>query len=442
MIPATQRWIGRLWANAAWSDGARARQGVSHGFWVMCDQGVVSLASFVSAVIVGRICGQYELGIYSLAVTMFWLAAGIPNALVWTPYTSHAARLTSGRREVYAGSVTLHTVLIAVAIAAVALLVGIVPLPVLRRAEWLAPMCLALVPFTILMIVREHVRRLHLADLRTRELVAIDVPIAVAQVAVLMALAYVNRLSATTALLAVAATCSLAALWLARNAERFDYRPRRAVVHWSFNQRFGRWLLFVTFAWLLGDASYRWMVGSIHGLEALGRFAAAQSIVLALNPVLLTLNNLAQAWSAREYARGGRPAVKQFALRTTLLVGVGAGLGFAVLAVCGGTLVRLMYGGEFAGLGRVAAALALGMFAHAMFLPVDAALVALRRGNAMLLAAVVRLVLAVGCGVMLVWWRGLEGVGYAMAISSVASAAIEWYALVRSGEDASEGRAA
>ena len=61
----------------------------------------------------------------------------------------------------------------------------------------------------------------------------------------------------------------------------------------------------MTLAWLVGDASYRWMVGSIEGIEALGRFAAAQGIVLVINPLLITANNLAQAWSAKAFAQGG-----------------------------------------------------------------------------------------------------------------------------------------
>ena len=107
--------------------------------WVVCDQAVVSLASFLTTVIVGRICGREELGIYVLGTTTFWLLAGIPNALAWTPYTSRAARMSPRRRARYNGSVTIHMAILTVAIVGVflarrpAAAVVVRPRPLVRR---------------------------------------------------------------------------------------------------------------------------------------------------------------------------------------------------------------------------------------------------------------------------------------------------------------------
>ena len=92
---------------------------------------------------------------FGLAVSIFWLAAGIPNALVWTPYTARAAKLPAARRTLFAGSTLLHMVLVAVAMAAVLLLFPILPIDRLKSQTWLAPMCWALVPFTILVLIRD-----------------------------------------------------------------------------------------------------------------------------------------------------------------------------------------------------------------------------------------------------------------------------------------------
>jgi len=87
--------------------------------WIVCDQAVVSLASFASTVIVGRVSGREALGIYVLATTTFWLLVGIPNALTWTPFTSRAPRMSTGRRASYCGSITIHTVLLTLVLAAI-----------------------------------------------------------------------------------------------------------------------------------------------------------------------------------------------------------------------------------------------------------------------------------------------------------------------------------
>ena len=427
----------RIASLLAWPRRRAGGGALSHGAWVVGDQAVVSLVSFLATVIVGRTCGQFEMGVYGLAVSVFWLAAGIPNSLVWTPYTSRAAKLSTSRRAVYAGSVTFHSLTIAVAIAGVLIVLGIgallSPLGTLRGNTWFAPMCFALAPFVVFMVLREHVRRLNLADLRTRDLLAFDAPIAVVQLTLLLLLAQAGKLSATTALVAIAAACSLTVVWIARHRDRFRFRARRAAMHWSYNQQFGRWLLVVSIAWLLGDASYRWLVGSIQGMEALGRFAAAQSIVLVFNPLLLTANNLAQAFSARAFACGGAAELRRIALHATALIAVGAGLAFGCLAIMGGVAVRVIFGPEYSGLGSVVAALCLGMFAHSLLVPIEGAMVALRQGRGMLAAGLVRLVVVAGAGAPLIWWRGLEGVGYAMALSSAAAAAVQWSMFLRSG---------
>jgi O-antigen/teichoic acid export membrane protein len=404
--------------------------------WVAADQGVVSLASFVATAIVGRFCGPYELGIFGLATFIFWLSASIPNAIVWTPYTSRAPRLTMARRRVFAGSATLHVTGVAFLIAVGFWIAAAIPTPRTRQAEWFVPMCLALAPFSVMMIAREHVRRLALAHLQTRDLLAVDVPIAILQIAILLLLAQLGLLMAPTAILAVGIASGGAALWLVANRDRFRFDGRRAVMHWRTNQRFGRWLLFVSVMWLLGDAFYRLVVGELHGLAPLGQFTAAQNIVLCVNPLLLTITNLTQSHSANRYSRGGMEPLRQFALTSTILLGGVGAVAFICLAVIGGPLVELVFGGHYAGLGPVVVSLCLGTFARMVTLPIDGAMVALARGRIMLVAGMVRLVLIIAAGLPLIAWLGIVGVGYAMALSSVGAAAVQWWSLLGRHGDA------
>jgi len=429
------RWQLRMSDALLWPRMRARSGGWMRGLGVIADQAVVSLASFLATVIVGRYCGQHELGVFGLAVSIFWLAAGIPNALVWTPYTARAAKLPTARRALFAGSTLLHALLVSFAICGALLLLAVLPIGALQQNVWFAPMCLALVPFTIMMTFREHVRRINLAHLQISDLLAIDTPIAVIQIALLLLLANFGSLSANTALLAIAAASGGAIVWLVREQARFRFRPRRAVLHWSHNQRFGRWLLFVSLMWLIGDSSYRWLVVSLHGTESLGQFAAAQNIVLVLNPVLLTVTNLMQALSANWFAEGGARALRQKVARSTLWLAIAAGAPLLVLAAIGGPLVQIVFGDSYAGLGPVVVTLSLGMFARIVAMPIDGAMVALQRGRVMVVAAAVRLIAIVAAGVPLIAWRGLEGVGYAMAASAAAGAIIQWWSLAQGGRN-------
>jgi O-antigen/teichoic acid export membrane protein len=394
--------------------------------WVVGDQAVVSLASFITTVIVGRFCGRAELGIFVLATTTFWLVTGIPNALTWTPYTSRAPRMPFGRRASYCGSVTIHTVLITAAIATLFGIAGLLPSSWFGQSDWFSAMCLALVPFTLLMTLREHVRRMCMSQVAANEMLSLDIPIAVAQLLFMLILARSGQLTANRALLAGAASCSIAALWFVRHRTELDFRPRRAKLHWSYNLQFGRWLLGVSLVWLVTDSMYRWIVGWQYGLDGLGRFASAQAVVLFINPLLLTASNFGRALSSNRYATGGMPELRRMTLQATLLLAAIAGVAFVALAAVGGPLVRLLFGEQYSGLGGVVATLCLGMLARIISVPIDASLSALRQGRAMFVAMIVQLVVVV-VGIPLIGQLGLNGVGYTMAIACTLSAAVEWY---------------
>lgn len=394
---------------------------------IICDQAVVSASSFAATVIIGRVCGPEQLGIYVLATTMFWLLVGIPNALTWTPFTSRAPGMSAARRASYCGSISFHTFLLTAALAGVFLIAGLLPIEWFNQPAWFAGMSLALVPFTLLMTLREHVRRLCFSQIAAREILVIDTLIAVAQLALLLWLAWTGRLTAVTGLLVVAAACAISIVWLIAHRREFRFRRRHLALHWSYNLQFGRWLFALSIAWLLADALYRWIVGWQYGLAGLGQFASAQAVVLSINPLLLTATNFGRALAAKRLAGGGVPELRRFTLQATLLVTIIAGVGFLPLAVLGGFLVNVIFGAKFVGLGPVVATLCLGMFVRVVGVPIDASLAALREGRTMFISILVQVFVVAVAGVPLIAKFGPSGVGYTMALAFGATAAIQWY---------------
>ena len=419
--------------------GARAllsRILTSVSTWGFVDQGIVSVASFAAAAIVGNVCGSVELGIYSLAVKIFWLAAGIPNALIWMPYTARAPRLTAQRRRFYLGSATTHLACIAAVTSFVLLAVATAPLLGITDKPWLTAMCLALVPFSVLMMLKEHLRRILLAHMNTTSLLKVDVPIALGQLFIFAALAWSGKLSATTALIGMAAACGWAVLWVTLHKSLFRIEPRKVAVHWGHNWQFGKWLLVVSIAWLLGEASYYWLVESFHGLEVLGQFSAAAITVMLFNPIMLTVQNLARSILSNSLAEGGRSELLGKTVQATRLVAAGFGVLFLLLALVGGPLVTLFFSDEFQGLEFVVAALCLGMYLQVVCSPVEGALNALQDGRTMLIASLLRLGFILLAGVPLIAIYGPIGVGFAMASGAVVAGGYQWYQFLVRHSDA------
>jgi O-antigen/teichoic acid export membrane protein len=400
--------------------------------WGFVDQAVVSLASFAAALVVGRFGGSEQLGIFSVALSLFWLLAGVANALVWTPFTSRAPHLSSPRSRYYAGSSLIHLAVFGGVVAVLLLAVGAISW---TEAEWLWPMCAALTPFTLLVLLREHLRRYLFAHLSTRSLLGIDVPIALGQLFVLAALVVWGRVSFATALWAMAAPNLWCFVWIVRHRERFRFERRRALLDWSYNFAFGRWLLVVSVAWLLGEASFQWLVGWFHGERVLGQLSAPWRTVMFVNPIMLTVQNLLRSQLSNRTAEAGPEALRGETLRATGRVALGFGALLFVIGVRGGGLVELLFGSEFAGLGPVVVSLCVGVFFHVLTFPVEAALAAIQAGRALLAASLVRLALILTTGVPLIIHFGPLGVGIALSIASCGAGAVAWWHFTRRRPD-------
>src|SRR5690606_20489999 len=121
-----------------------------------------------------------ELGIFALGTALLWRAIGIPTALVWSPYATRAAHLSPRRKGRYAASAAAQAMVLGFA-QALLLTVAFVAMlgasTFLDVPEWIAPLTLGLIPLMIGATLREHVRRICIAEFRGRELLSVDLPL-------------------------------------------------------------------------------------------------------------------------------------------------------------------------------------------------------------------------------------------------------------------------
>ena len=57
------------------------------GVVALFDQSLVSITNFATALLIGRVCGKPELGVYTLAWTLLSMVTELSGALITTPYT-------------------------------------------------------------------------------------------------------------------------------------------------------------------------------------------------------------------------------------------------------------------------------------------------------------------------------------------------------------------
>lgn len=340
-------------------------KGSSSGFLSLVDQGLVSVCSFSTSIILGR--SQIErLGIYSLVMTVVMLMRNIQSELVTAPFSVYSHRRSGRRLAVYAGSVFLHQLLLCI-LGVVAVLCGT---EVVRRlggppelVSTMPLMTLALPPLLLVNFVRYYC----FARMRFLTVALLDGLLATTQVGGLFYLWHAGSLTVGSALLTMACSSGIVTLvwWLLRD-EPFEIHLRASWLHWWRNWRFARWALASQVLGCSTPYIIPWYVSYHAGEGATGAFAACVTTMGLSATFVVAVANLLTPRSAAVYAREGLSGLRRV-LGKTLLVYVavvGAFAGFVLLT--GDFLVVLFYGTDFSGTGLVCLLLALSILANSL----------------------------------------------------------------------------
>ena len=205
------------------------------------DQSFRSASTFLSAMLVGRACGQAEYGFYTLLLTLLVTAEAFQTATVSTPYIVQSPSKSGQDREVYLGNAVLIQLFAAGATAVSLLgLLHVLPLP---ASGGLSPRILpAFAAAYFAVLFREFLRQVLLADLQVGRNLAFGISVHGSLIAVLLGLIRVGSLNAWAAYASLAG-CSLlptlVVLWSKRHGMRPDVRSLRNQLR--DNWHVGRW---------------------------------------------------------------------------------------------------------------------------------------------------------------------------------------------------------
>ncbi len=413
----------------------------------LVDQAVVSGTSFVTTILIGRWCSSGELGVYALGVSLLVTWACVQESLIALPYTIHRHRRPEGARSEYAGSVLAHqgllsalTLAVQAAMAAVLSVAGAVPSLVV--VAWAL---VAMLPFALL---REFGRRFAFAHLRMAEALALDVAVAVVQLAGLAWLASTGRLSAGTALAVIGVACGLTgAVWLYRARGNFVIRRKEAWSTLRPSWALGKWLFASQITLSVQAYFIHWLLACLLGMEATGVYAACLTVVLFSNPLTLGLSNALAPRTAQAYSEGGGAALRRVVFQTTLLLGTAMAVFCAVVIFAGEDILRVLYNGsQYAGQGHTVAVLSLAMLVSALGMPASGALATVERPDLIFKAGLWAVVLSTALIPCLVVGWGVTGAAYGFLAGNVAGSLGRWAGFLAfargpaAGEEHSSGR--
>lgn len=393
----------------------------------MADQGVVSGASFVATVIIGRWTHPNELGLYSLGMSLLICLFGAQEALIMLPYTIRQKRPQDSPAE-QAGSALALTVILSALGAAIAILTGFGLLQSAAKATatGLAFALAVTIPFALL---REFGRSYAFMHLRMIQPLILDCTASAAQIAMLCCLGFATQMHSASACAALGLACAASTgWWLYGNRRDFLIRKTRVLFVIKQDWRLGSWLFASQMASLLQGYIPLWILAFTQGASATGIYAACLSVASVAKPLLSGLGNVLMPKSVTALQENGIDGLYGRVVRDACLL-FSAMAPVCVAALLGGNLamIRLYHGPEYIGTGPVVSALALALLAAAAGMPASNALASIERPRPIFWTGFLAAISTVLATWFLVEWGPL-GAAWGLTIGNAIGAGARWAA--------------
>ena len=402
------------------------------GFIALCDQGVVSLTNFATGVIIGRVCGKAELGVYTLAWTLVTMALGVFATLITIPYTVFGPHLGLSRRRRYLGSILVHQLLFSVSLA---LTIGVGSAVVLGLG-WIDDTISNVLTTTAAVIVfislREFIRNISFADLRMDRALAVDLTASIAQTVGLLLLVYSGRLTASRALVVIGISSGVAAVgWLAFHRETLRADRRLCLPDLKRNWGFAKWVLGSGMLWHCAGYLFPWVLAAFHGTATTGVWAACSAIVALGNPALLGLCNYVLPKISNIYATAGIASMKRYVHRCALLFILVLLPVLLLVAAFGERILTGVYGTAYASTGAVLVVLSANVLMMTLHKPYSQGLFSLQCAKADTIVNVIWVGLLFAVGIPVVQKHGALGAAATMLVAGALGVAIKTTVLAR-----------
>ncbi len=395
------------------------------GLLALLDQVIVSGTNFLTVVILGRLSGKDELGIYALGFTLLVLSTALVDSLVIAPFVVFRQQMEGWKRTEYKGSILVQQGMWT--LIAMSLLAAIVLSMThdLGGESWIIA---AILPATLL---REFCRRLAFAMMRNQRALIMDMTLSALQLLALLSLGFTHHLTAFSAYTAIGCISAMVAGgFLILNRRDFVVRWNRVISDLTRHWAFGRWIAAGQMLGVVHGYIVHWILGITIGAEATGVYAACLAIAMLSNPLFLAMSNILGPRTALARREGFAPLRREVRNSSGVLL-MSMGLFVCVIFLFGRFLMQFVYGTDFADDQAILGLLALAIFAGGPGMAADHGLRALEKPVYAFVGSLSGLIVTTTLGVIFAHSWGIAGAALGYLLGTVTSTSIRWIAFMR-----------
>jgi O-antigen/teichoic acid export membrane protein len=386
----------------------------------LIDQLIVSGTTFLTMLMLGRLTGPHELGVFALVMTLYYLALAVQESLITVPYTVFGARLSGVRHRRYAGAALFQSAAWSVC-ASTILGVAAATLYLAGQDEALARVVGVIAIVLPFWLLREFARRFLFAHMQVAKVVAMSIVGGGTQLVLICGFAYAGNLSAATALGAIGAASGIVGFgWLGLSRCDFDAHSARRMYFLRKNWILGRWLLASQATPLLAGSVLLWQIMAWLGPTAIGVYAACDAILRFANPMIIAFTNVLTPQVAAGFQEGGKAQVRRIVWKSNLLLSVYL-CGFALLMVVAGDwIMRHSFGNEYQGAWALLVTLGINQLVNRLSIAPGRALLVVEQSNLIMFAEFAALAVSLIAAPLLLPFYGVLGAPLTMLAGSVA----------------------
>ena len=392
------------------------------------DQAVVSGASFLTMILVGRWTNPVELGLYAIGVSVLLSFLATQQTLLSLPSQvqrcSPAATAAehAGGAIVQCGLLALLTIVL-LTVAALGLIANGAR-PELVALTWTLA---GVAPFVLL---RDFGRSFAFAHLHAGRALRLDLAVAAIQLATLGWLGWTSSVSANAAYVAIGVACALPSfVWLYRARADFAIRTDRLRATMKRSWTLGKWLFGVQITMALQGYLTYGLLAWLAGTRETGIYAASWSVATLLNPLMLGLGNIFVPKAVLAFKERSIAALRREVTRDLLLRAAPMTLFCLLVLLAGNELLYLLYRSEeYGGHGHAITVLAFANLALVIGSPVYMALLVMEHPREVFRTEALAAALTVALTWSLVGPLGLLGAAYACLAGNVVRMTGWWLA--------------
>jgi O-antigen/teichoic acid export membrane protein len=289
----------------------------------------------------------------------------------------------------------------------------------------LAPSLWVLLLASPFCLLHAFLRNLSFAAFQFRVAVAMDIAVALLQLATLVVLVKLDMLNVPL-LFAVMGSSSLVACvgWFVIKPEPLLYVRKLVARHWRENWSFGRWSLSSHIVGSAGNYVLPWLLALVYDQAATGTFAGCGKLTGLAGTFVVGLANFLSPKAVSAFRKQGVQGLLRVLSAAAIVFVVTIG-GFCIFVGVTGDLVLVtLFGDDFVGTGTVALVLSLTVLANSLSVVSGNGLWAINRPQANLISDVLTVTLTLATAASLVQSHGVMGIAIATVLGGTVGAVV------------------